>query len=101
VNNDPFDWQQDRDETSRLDEEATARSVADAAEQKAALEDPEYAAYVEQRNYDFAAIAAAIDPVQSYGLSVEILYWAMDALKSNPAMTIGEAINYGFYEWVK
>lgn len=34
-------------------------------------------------------------------LAVEIILWAMYAIKQNPEITIQDAISYGVNEWVK
>jgi len=36
-----------------------------------------------------------------HGLSVEIIWSAMHAIKNNPQLTISEALNIGAEEWIK
>jgi hypothetical protein len=47
------------------------------------------------------AVKIAIDGASEYGLEVEVITWALKALKKNPELNISEAVSIGFYEWVK
>lgn len=48
---------------------------------------------------DVEAVAAGLKVAEEHGMVVEVVCWAMKALKANPAMSIEEAINEGLYEW--
>ena len=37
----------------------------------------------------------------SEGLHIEVLAFAFQELKSNPSITVNQALEYGFGEWVK
>ena len=43
----------------------------------------------------------ALNGAAEYGLEVEVVYWALKAIKENPSLSIEEAIEIGFLEWVK
>lgn len=50
---------------------------------------------------DFETIDKWLDIAIDSGLEVEIIYFALLALKENPKLTPGEAFIYGISEWIK
>jgi hypothetical protein len=58
--------------------------------------------YMSDENYkNMEAINNALNGAAEYGLEVEVVYWALKAMKENPSLRIEEAIEIGFWEWVK
>lgn len=50
---------------------------------------------------DVEYIAKAMGAARDYGLEVEVVAWALFALKATPTLTVREAIDYGYMEWIK
>jgi len=51
---------------------------------------------------DHAAIREVVENYEVHqGLTVEILYTAMEAIQSNPELTVEQAIRLGVDEWVR
>ena len=46
-------------------------------------------------------VRIAIDIAMEHGLEVEVMAYAMMALKQKPTLTIDEALKIGLNEWVK
>jgi hypothetical protein len=46
-------------------------------------------------------VSEALQRADKYGLSAEVISFALIYLKENPDRSISEALNYGFNEWVK
>lgn len=38
---------------------------------------------------------------KKYGMEIEVVVWALDAMKCNPGLSIQQALKDGFDEWVK
>ena len=57
----------------------------------------DYRKIQQEREDDFQAIMGGLNA----DLSVEIFYSAMNRLKSNPEISIAEAMEYGYNEWVR
>jgi hypothetical protein len=38
---------------------------------------------------------------RKYGLVSEVAYFALKYMKENPESSIEDAMNYGYYEWIK
>ena len=53
--------------------------------------------FLHLREKDLRAIELSLKEV----LAVEIIYSAMNRLKSNPEISIAEAMEYGYLEWIK
>lgn len=43
----------------------------------------------------------ALNQSRDCGLDVEVVAWALQCMKEDPALSIGEAIELGFWEWAK
>lgn len=50
---------------------------------------------------EFEAIQSALKGASEFNLEVEVVWYALKAMKENPLLTIEEAIAVGFEEWVK
>ena len=50
---------------------------------------------------EFEAIQNALKGASEFNLEVEVVWYALKYMKENPRLTIEEAINLGFKEWVK
>jgi len=50
---------------------------------------------------EMSAIAFTLKAASEYGLESEVIWTAMNELKSNPQISIREAVNLGYLEWVK
>lgn len=50
---------------------------------------------------EFEAIQNALKGASEFDLQVEVVWYALKAIKENPRLTIEEAIEIGFKEWVK
>lgn len=50
---------------------------------------------------ELQAIGDVLDEALEAGLEVEVIYWALKAMKENPQLTIPEAMALGITEWVK
>jgi len=42
-----------------------------------------------------------LEKAQIYGLRDEVVYFALKYMKEDPTISITEALNYGYGEWVK
>jgi hypothetical protein len=62
-------------------------------------EETKYMGNEDSNNMD--AINNALNGAREYGLEVEVVYWALKAMKEDPSLTIEEAIEAGYWEWVK
>lgn len=52
-------------------------------------------------NEDLVVIGDVLDQALESGLEVEVIYWALQAMKLNPTMTPAEAMSLGVLEWIK
>lgn len=50
---------------------------------------------------EFEAIQTALKGASEFNLEVEVVWYALKAMKENPRLSIEEAIKIGFEEWVK
>ena len=50
---------------------------------------------------EMVILGTILQTAKEHGLEVEVIAWAMLALKENPKLSISEAILIGFAEWVK
>jgi len=50
---------------------------------------------------EFEAIQNALKGAAEFNLEVEVVWYALKYMKENPLLTIEEAIDKGFNEWVK
>ena len=50
---------------------------------------------------ELEAISNTIDYADSQGLTPEVIWSAMHALKGNPELSIQEALREGEFEWIK
>jgi len=46
-------------------------------------------------------ISAYLGEAVEYGLETEVVTWALTALKSDPSLSISDAMAIGYWEWVK
>lgn len=46
-------------------------------------------------------VHAFLVDARKYGLVSEVVYFALKYMKENPDKTIEDAMNYGYYEWIK
>lgn len=46
-------------------------------------------------------VGAYIEGASKYGLTAEVVLYALQYMKANPDSTIEDAMNYGYFEWVK
>lgn len=46
-------------------------------------------------------IATGLSLAQEYGLEIEVIYYALKAMKENPELTPAQAFYLGVSEWVK
>ena len=42
-----------------------------------------------------------LDEAMELGLEIEVIYWALIAMKKNPELTPGQAFSVGLMEWIK
>lgn len=42
-----------------------------------------------------------IEDAGKYGLIPEVVYFALQYMKNNPESSIEDAMNHGYYEWIK
>lgn len=61
------------------------------------LNDPEVLKILEEKNI----ISNGLDTALEFGLEVEVIYQALQAMKENPTQTPAEAFIVGVTEWVK
>lgn len=54
-----------------------------------------------QEHLDVEAVRKYMAWAEEEGLAVEVVTWAMYAIRSNPEITISEAMYHGYNEWVK
>lgn len=50
---------------------------------------------------EFKAVELVLKESINYGLEVEVVVFALKAIKENPSLSIEEAINIGYEEWIK
>jgi len=50
---------------------------------------------------DLEYIHSLLDESAEYGLTTEVVFSALQAMKNDPKLTIAEAIQIGYDEWVK
>ena len=50
---------------------------------------------------DITTIKVALEMAKEYNLEVEVITWAMKALKEDNKLTISQAISIGVAEWLK
>lgn len=50
---------------------------------------------------DLKVIDAVLDQAIEVGLEVEVIYWALKAMKENTKLTPSEAMMLGITEWIK
>ena len=50
---------------------------------------------------ELESIANALKESSKYNLEIEVVAWALQAMKEDNNLSISEAINIGFNEWVK
>lgn len=50
---------------------------------------------------DMENIQKAFDIAKEYELQWEVLCWAMYALRTNPKLSIGQAMSEGLEEWIR
>ena len=50
---------------------------------------------------EFRAVEFALKEAINDGLEVEVVVFALKAMKENPSLSIEEAINIGYEEWIK
>jgi len=50
---------------------------------------------------EFEAIQIALKGASEFNLEVEVIWYALKYMKENPLLTIEEAINLSYNEWVK
>lgn len=50
---------------------------------------------------EFRAVEFALKEAINDGLEVEVVVFALKAMKENPSLTIEEAILVGYDEWIK
>ena len=46
-------------------------------------------------------VSDVIDEARDQNLEIEVVTWALKAMKANPSLSIVEAINEGYEHWVK
>ena len=46
-------------------------------------------------------ISQVLDQALEYGLEVEVIYWALKAMKEDSSLTPAQAMTLGVLEWVK
>jgi predicted CoA-binding protein len=52
-------------------------------------------------NTEIDIVDAFIRDAQKYGLVNEVVYFALKYMKENPESSIEDAMNHGYYEWIK
>ena len=50
---------------------------------------------------DMQLVQSLLDEASLYGLQVESIYWALKAMKENPTLTVVEAMEIGYSEYIK
>ena len=50
---------------------------------------------------NFTVIDQLLQSSRKQGLLVEVVTWSLKEMKNNPRLSIEEALNIGFFEWVK
>ena len=61
------------------------------------LNDPE----VNSTLAEMKLIGEGLDTALEFGLEVEVIYYALNAMKADPTLTHAEAFYYGIAEWIK
>jgi hypothetical protein len=51
--------------------------------------------------HEMAYVDSLLDESADYNLITEVVCSALDAMKNNPQLTIAEAIQIGYNQWVK
>lgn len=51
--------------------------------------------------HDLEYIQSLLDESAEYGLTSEVVFFALQSMKNNPNLTIAQAIQMGYDEWVK
>ena len=46
-------------------------------------------------------VQSMLNEAALYGLQVEAVYWALKAMKENPTLTVVEAMEIGYSEYIK
>lgn len=46
-------------------------------------------------------VGEVLEDATKHGLQAEVVRWALDYMKSDPTISIAEAMNYGYDEWIK
>lgn len=55
----------------------------------------------DKHEIEFASILKAIKDVKKYQMVCEIIWSALYAMKENPSLTIPQAMDIGYNEWIK
>ena len=50
---------------------------------------------------DMQLVQSILDEAALYGLQTESIYWALKAMKENPTLTVVEAMEIGYIEYIK
>lgn len=50
---------------------------------------------------DMHFVQSLLDEAALYGLQTESIYWALKAMKENPTLTVVEAMEIGYSEYIK
>jgi hypothetical protein len=50
---------------------------------------------------EISKVAEILDIAADYGLELEVIYFALVAMKENPTLSPSDAIEISFNEWVK
>jgi len=50
---------------------------------------------------DLQLVQSLLDEASLYGLQAESIYWALKAMKENPTLTVVEAMEIGYSEYIK
>ena len=52
-------------------------------------------------NTEIDIVHAFIRDAQKYGLVSEVVYFALKYIQDNPGASIEDAMNHGYWEWIK
>lgn len=50
---------------------------------------------------DLKIVDQYLKEASEYGLQVELVTYALKYMKENPSLTIAEALNFAFLDWIK
>jgi hypothetical protein len=50
---------------------------------------------------EMSLIRSYLVEARDHGLETEVVMWAIKAMKEDPSLHISQAMELGFYEWVK